>query len=103
MDRKGLVIVQPKKKPKAYLQGFTDHAISSTVNLPAVVTDPQEAKEFGKTLMGYLPRLRGITVYPDGARAGQPRTPVDLKWAVENEGVRFETDEESCINGVCGL
>jgi ribonucleoside-diphosphate reductase alpha chain len=88
---------------QAYLQRYVDHAISSTVNLPAVVTDPREAAEFGSTLMSYLPELRGITVYPDGARAGQPRNPVDLEWALQNEGVREAVTEETCIGGVCGL
>lgn len=97
--------LEPERRlaQQAFLQDYTDHAISSTVNLHAVIDNPREVKDFGGELLKYLPRLRGVTVYPDGARAGQPRTPVDLEWAVANEGVRFETDEESCINGVCGL
>lgn len=82
---------------QAFWQQYTDHAISSTVNLPYVM-EGSEAREFGRTLMEYLPNLRGITVYPDGARAGQPRTPVDLEWALENEGVR-----EAVTENVCGL
>jgi ribonucleoside-diphosphate reductase alpha chain len=82
---------------QAFWQGYTDHAISSTVNLPHVMTG-QDARDFGATMMEYLPRLRGITVYPDGARAGQPRTPVDLEWALANEGVR-----EAVTENVCGL
>lgn len=73
----------------AFLQQYVDHAISGTVNLPAVVEDPAEAREFGQSLMKYLPKMRGITVYPDGARAGQPRTSVGLEWAIENEGELF--------------
>ena len=88
---------------QAFLQDYTDHAISSTVNLPYVVSDEREARDFGATLMKYLPRLRGITVYPDGARAGQPRTPVDLDWAIANEGVKYDVDEETCNGGVCGV
>lgn len=97
--------LQPERRlaQQAYLQRYTDHAISSTVNLPHVVTDPAEAKTFGETMMKYLPDLRGITCYPDGARAGQPRTPVDLDWALKNEGIVFETDEETCVGGVCGV
>jgi ribonucleoside-diphosphate reductase alpha chain len=53
--------------------------------------------------MKYLPQLRGVTYYPDGARSGQPRTSVDLKWALENEGVRLESEEATCGSGVCGL
>jgi ribonucleoside-diphosphate reductase alpha chain len=90
-------------RQQEFLQRYTDHAISSTVNLPEVVTDPAEAQAFGQTLIKYLPGMRGITVYPDGARAGQPRTPVDLDWALENEGVTVETSEESCATGACGI
>lgn len=88
---------------QAFIQGYVDHAISSTVNLPSVVTDPLELHYMGETLMEYLPHMRGVTFYPDGSRAGQPRTPVDLEWALENEGVRVETDEETCAQGVCGI
>lgn len=88
---------------QAFWQQYTDHAISSTVNLPYVM-EGQEASDFGRTMMEYLPRLRGITVYPDGARAGQPRTPVDLEWALNNEGVREGVTEEICVGGsACGV
>lgn len=88
---------------QAFLQDYTDHAISSTVNLPAVVTDKRELRSLGEELLKHLPRLRGVTFYPDGARAGQPRNPVDLAWALEHEGTRFEGNEETCIGGVCGV
>jgi ribonucleoside-diphosphate reductase alpha chain len=91
-------------KMQQFYQSYTDHAISSTVNLPSPVRDPREQAEFGELLMKYLPTLRGITCYPDGARAGQPKTPVPLEWALERDGeIIVETDEESCANGVCGL
>jgi ribonucleoside-diphosphate reductase alpha chain len=86
----------------AFLQQYVDHAISGTVNLPAVVEDPDEAKEFGDILFKYLPKMRGITVYPDGARAGQPRTSVPLEWAIANEGEVY-TEEETCVGGACGV
>jgi ribonucleoside-diphosphate reductase alpha chain len=88
---------------QAFLQDYTDHAISSTINLPAPITTSHHIKQFGRDLMKYLPRLRGVTVYPDGARAGQPRTAVDLEWAISNEGVVYETDEATCAGGVCGI
>lgn len=86
----------------AYLQQFVDHAISGTVNLPAPITDEAESRGFGKILMRHLPNVRGITVYPDGARAGQPRTSIPLEWAIENEGEVF-TDDATCAGGVCGV
>lgn len=97
--------LQPERRlaQQAFMQDYTDHAISSTVNLAAPIVDPSEVADFGNTLMKYLPRLRGITCYPDGAIAGQPRTPVDLKWALANEGTVFEGNEETCVGGACGV
>lgn len=87
----------------AYLQQHVDHAISGTVNLPAVIVDPGEAKLIGDTLMSYLPSLRGITFYPDGARAGQPRKPADLEWALQQQDAVVDADEGRCADGVCAL
>jgi ribonucleoside-diphosphate reductase alpha chain len=87
---------------QVFLQSYTDHAISSTINLPHVM-EGREAMQMGEELMKHLPKLRGITFYPDGARAGQPRTPVDLDWALANEGTVFASDEETCVGGVCGV
>lgn len=85
-----------------FMQRYVDHAISSTVNLPYTMSG-QEASDMGNTLLNYLPGLRGITMYPDGARAGQPRTPVPLDWALEHQGVVLETDDATCNGGVCGV
>lgn len=87
----------------AYLQQFVDHAISGTVNLSHTLEGDVEVANFGDTLMKQLPSLRGITVYPDGARAGQPRTSVPLEWALEQQGRVLETDDATCAGGVCGL
>lgn len=86
-----------------FLQRHTDHAISSTVNLPEPIVADKDQAVFGNTLMKYLPDLRGLTCYPDGARDGQPKTPVDLEWALEREGTIIEADDETCIGGVCAL
>jgi ribonucleoside-diphosphate reductase alpha chain len=88
---------------QAWIQQFVDMGVSSTINLPESMTDPSDIKIFGEVLLDYLPQLRGITTYPNGARGGQPLTPVSYEEAVENEGVVFEEDlEASCRNGVCG-
>jgi ribonucleoside-diphosphate reductase alpha chain len=36
--------------------------------------------DFGTMLMKYLPKLRGVTCYPDGARGGQPLTKFLTSW-----------------------
>ena len=93
---------------QAWIQGYVDHCISSTVNLPAYGTELNNEgtiRPFGAMLMRYLPQLRGITCYPDGSRAGQPLTPVDYKEALEHEGaelVEEATDVCSLKGGSCG-
>jgi len=88
---------------QAYLQNFVDNGISSTINLPAFGSiGNNDIEGFGKILYKYLPKLRGITVYPDRARGGQPITPVDFKYALQRKNLVFEGNE-NCENGICGL
>ena len=87
---------------QAWLQKYVDHGISSTINLPQPGSSEVTAEEFGNAVMEELPNLRGLTVYPDGARGGQPMNPVPLEEAIEKEGVEFvENSEDQCISGVC--
>jgi len=51
--------------------------------------------------MRYLPQLRGITVYPDGGRPGQPLTPVSYEEALANEGVEESVNICSLKGGSC--
>ncbi len=88
---------------QAFLQRYTDHAISSTVNLPKQILAEREQKDFADTLYPYIGEMRGVTCYPEGARPGQPLTPVPLEWALENEGTILEAEEEVCANGLCGV
>jgi ribonucleoside-diphosphate reductase alpha chain len=87
---------------QAWLQQYVDHAISSTINIPYPIVDKDEARDFADTLMQYLPRLRGITTYPDGARGGQPLTSVPYEIAASQLGVVFEESDERCRGGSCG-
>ena len=87
---------------QAFLQEYVDNGISSTLNMPAFDTPGNnDLTGFGETLIRYLPKLRGITVYPDGARGGQPLTPVEFEYAIKRKGVVFEGNEE-CTGGICG-
>jgi ribonucleoside-diphosphate reductase alpha chain len=95
--------VERRVEFQAWLQQWIDHGISSTVNLPKVIDDPAEQQEFGEMLMKYLPKLRGITCYPDGSRGGQPLTAVPLEYALTRTGVRFEENEDRCVGGQCGV
>ncbi|WP_301930910.1 ribonucleotide reductase N-terminal alpha domain-containing protein [Ferruginibacter sp.] len=88
---------------QAWVQQYVDHGISSTINLPYVITDEQEVQDFGEMLYKYLPQVRGVTCYPDGARGGQPLTAVGYAVAAAQEGVVFEETEERCVGGACGI
>jgi ribonucleoside-diphosphate reductase alpha chain len=99
--------LNPEKRVKfqADLQEYVDHGIASTINLPEPMVDPSDVKWFGNMLIGYLPRLRGITCYPDGARSGQPLTACTYQEAAGKEGVSFEetSANAACASGVCGV
>jgi ribonucleoside-diphosphate reductase alpha chain len=90
---------------QAWFQQYVDHGISSTLNLPSREQQNFTIEEFGNTLLRYLPKLRGITVYPDGSRGGQPITKVDLQEALDWEGREYEEtgNSQSCVNGACGV
>jgi ribonucleoside-diphosphate reductase alpha chain len=92
---------------QAFVQDYVDHAISSTINLPSWGTplnNEDTVKPFGKMLMKYLPRLRGVTCYPDGARGGQPISPVTYQTALKHEDdiIYESTDVCDLKGGSCG-
>jgi ribonucleoside-diphosphate reductase alpha chain len=77
---------------QAWLQSYVDHSISSTINLPAwgsELNNENRVVEFGTMIYKYLPRLRGITVYADGSRGGQPLTPIKYQTAIKHVGETF--------------
>jgi ribonucleoside-diphosphate reductase alpha chain len=95
--------VEKRIEFQAFVQDYVDHAISSTINLPYPITNEEEVEDFKKMLYTYLPRLRGVTCYPNGARGGQPLEPVPYDLASNHEGVVYESEEETCVGGVCGV
>ena len=92
---------------QADIQDYVDMAISSTINLPkwgSELNNEDHVDSFASTLAKYAPRLRGFTVYPDGARGGQPLTSVTYKEATKHKGVVFEENsDQQCKDGVCGI
>lgn len=91
---------------QAWLQERVDHGIASTINLPpwgSSINNESTVTRFGNTLLNYLPLLRGITTYPDGARDGQPLVKAPYREAIKHLGVEFlDQSEEGCKGGVCG-
>lgn len=93
-------------KFQADVQKYVDMSISSTCNIPhwgSEENNESTVYKYSNTLLRYAKRLRGFTVYPDGARTGQPLTRVDLAEALKDEGKIFEEKETECLNGVCGV
>lgn len=93
---------------QADVQDYVDMAISSTINLPNFdsIDNPEDyIASFAESLSTYAPRLRGWTVYPDGARGGQPITAIPYEEARGHEGVVYE-ENMACRpdgEGVCGV
>ena len=93
---------------QAWVQQYVDHSISSTINLPewgSELNNDSRVQDFGKMLIGYLPKLRGVTCYPDGARGGQPLSPVKYSTAQKHLGEVFLEQADVCDitkGGSCG-
>lgn len=91
---------------QAWMQGYVDHGISSTINLPewgSPNNNESKITSFGNTMMQHLPYLRGITAYPNGARDGQPLIRCSYSEAIGKAGVEFvDNSDKACRDGVCG-
>ena len=89
------------------LQKYVDHAISSTLNLPEWGTElnnEDKVAGFAKIIAKYAHGLRGLTLYPNGSRGGQPITPCDYEEAHSKRGVIYEDNsDEQCLSGVCSV
>ena len=89
------------------LQKYVDHAISSTLNLPQWDSDlnnETKVEGFAKIIAKYAHGLRGLTLYPNGSRGGQPITPCEYEEAHSKRGVIFEDNsDEQCLSGVCSV
>jgi ribonucleoside-diphosphate reductase alpha chain len=98
-----LAAIERRVAFQAYLQQYVDHGISSTLNLPpwgSEVNNENTVDKIGDMLLRYLPKLRGITAYPDGCRGGQPLTRVKYETAIGHVGQVFVEGQDICdING----
>jgi len=95
-------------KFQADTQDYVDQSISSTINMPSWGSDlnnEDKVVDIAETLSRYAPRLRGFTVYPDGARGGQPLVSVDYAEAARQQGVEY-LEHDICViggkGGTCG-
>ena len=93
---------------QAEIQEYVDHSISSTINIASGVDILGMAKLIIKYTKDRYERglayLRGITIYPDGARGGQPIKEISWEEAVKKRNLITEDNsEEQCLSGVCGI
>lgn len=84
---------------------FVDNSVSKTINLPKVGTfDVEKVK---KSVLTALEKgIKGVTLYPSGARGNEPLTPVSLDEALKLEQVakaKTEATETDCSSGSCSL
>lgn len=89
---------------QADVQDYVDMSISSTINLPewgSEWNNEGTVEHFTETLAKYAERLRGFTCYPDGARGGQPLTPVKYSEAVDKLGQEFAEGVET--HDICDI
>ena len=104
----------PERRIKfnADVQDYVDMSISSTINMPQWGTEynnENKIKEFASLISKYSSRLRGVTLYPDGARGGQPLNSVPLSEALDRLGEELEegvTYNDACDirgGGSCGV
>ena len=108
IETAGRLAIDPERRIKLQyeIQKYVDMAISSTINLPMWGSDynnESTASELASTLLRYCHGLRGITVYPDGSRGGQPLTEVPYEDAKHHVGVIYDEEENRCSGGVCGV
>ena len=86
------------------VQKYVDMSISSTINLPkwgTKLNNPDTVEPFAQTLAKYAHGLRGFTVYPDGARGGQPLTQCSYSEAVDKLGEEYEESLE--VHDICEI
>jgi ribonucleoside-diphosphate reductase alpha chain len=95
-------------KFQADLQDYVDMSISSTINLPewgSKYNNEKTVDAMAHTLAKYAPRLRGFTVYPNGARGGQPLTAVSYEEALSHKDAVYDEVMDICDltgGGTCG-
>lgn len=82
-------------------QKHIDNAVSKTINVPQGAS----WEELSELYMEFFPELKGVTVYPDGAREDQPLTPLSREDALFHAiGAQIASaGNEACRSGVCDI
>lgn len=103
--------IERRIKFQADVQDYVDQSISSTLNMPqwgSEHNNEDKVQAVADIIARYAPRLRGLTIYPDAARGGQPLTTVPYREAIKHMGQEFmevQTHDVCSITnrgGTCG-
>jgi len=86
------------------VQKYVDGSVSKTINMPREST----TDDLSKLLLEYIYDLKGVTVYRDGCREGQPlnqATEEEVReYLKENETTNFLSSEDvQCASGSCEI
>lgn len=87
---------------QATIQQYIDSGISKTINLPNETTKEQ----LSNLLLEYIYDLKGVTVYRNGSREGQPLNRLTDKETIMyiNESTNnLEENDVKCSSGACDL
>jgi len=84
------------------VQTFVDGSVSKTINLPSETT----SEDLSRLLLEYMYDLKGVTVYRDGSREGQPLNKMSHLEVIAylnkgNSENHFEESDVSCSIGGC--
>lgn len=80
---------------------FVDNSVSKTINLPTVGTF--NISNVKRAVLKALSKgIKGVTLYPDGARGNQPMQPVPLDEAIKIEN-EAQAAESQCSTGTCTI
>lgn len=98
-------------KFQADVQDYVDMSISSTINLPSWGSDlnnEDKVDEYARMIKKYSKRLRGLTMYADGSRGGQPLSAVPFHEASNKVGQEFKEETHDICDisgkgGSCGV
>lgn len=89
---------------QAVIQKYVDCAVSKTINIPADFND----ESLSELLLESISDLKGVTVYRDGSREGQPIVPIseaEARKIVARNSNTTVIDKEllNCATGTCDI
>lgn len=80
---------------------YADNAVSFTINVP---TDKVTLEQLRGSLIHYLPRLKGTTIFPEISRPQAPYTPITKEEWEAATAIEFSDGiDENCSNGSCPI